>query len=52
MKHPSHKTAKNEYSGRTDTKLNKSGKEMLQDEMKRFNQHMLRIIERDNLDIQ
>jgi len=40
MKHPGHKTAKNEYSGRSNTKLNKSGKELLQDELKRFNEHV------------
>jgi len=51
MKHPSHKTAKNEYSGRTTTKISKSGKESLQDEMKRFHQHMLHIIEKNNIDM-
>ena len=40
MKHPEHKTAKNQYSGRTNTKLGVSAKQELQDELKRFNERV------------
>ena len=40
MKHPEHKEAKNQYSGRTNTKLGTSAKQELQNELKRFNEHV------------
>ena len=40
MKHPGHNTAKNQYSGRTNTKLGVSAKQELKDELKRFNEHV------------
>ena len=40
MKHPGHKTAKNQYSGRTNTKLGTGAKQELQDELKRFNERL------------
>jgi hypothetical protein len=40
MKHPEHKASKNQYSGRTNTKLGVSAKQELQDELKRFNERV------------
>ena len=45
MKHPGYKTAKNQYSGRTNTKLNVSAKQELQDELRRFNEHVKNLME-------
>ncbi len=43
MKHPGHSSAKNEYSGRTDSKLNKNSKEELKDRMKAFAKHLKKL---------
>lgn len=37
MKHPGHSTAKNEYAGRKNTKLTKSAKQELNEELREFN---------------
>jgi len=44
MKHPSHTSTQNEYSGRSSKKLNKSNKTLLGEEMKKFNERMKRIM--------
>jgi hypothetical protein len=41
MKHPGHPTAKNQYAGRTTTKLSDSGKHALKEEMQRFNERLI-----------
>ena len=40
MKHPGHKSAKNQYVGRTNSKFGLEGKKALQAELKRFNEHV------------
>ena len=40
MKHPGHSTAKNEYAGRKNTKLTKSAKQELNEELREFNAHV------------
>lgn len=45
MKHPGHSTAKNQYQGRTSSKLNLTQKQQLNVDMKEFADRTRKLIE-------
>ena len=47
MKHPEHKTSKNQYAGRADKKLSGNAKQELKDELKRFNERLKKLMSKN-----
>jgi hypothetical protein len=44
MKHPQHKTSKNEYVGRTNTKLGLKAKIEFKEELRKFNKRVKNLL--------